>query len=122
VWAEWYRVLAEFAIAPDRQMPRDMWRWQVDAPNVADLSDATKLADVGLNAPRPSRREWAAFQTVGHGLFTAGFTGVLAPSAARPGHLLLCLFRDDDVISGASPVRPPIIYRHVPPPPPGMTT
>jgi hypothetical protein len=50
-WAEWYRHLAERAIPPLAQMPREMWTWQVDV-EVADLSTDEKLAAVGL--PRPS--------------------------------------------------------------------
>lgn len=117
-WAEWYRVLAEFAIPPDRHMPRDLWRWQVDASGVADLSDLTKLAGVKLAAPRPSQREWAASQAVGEGLWQAGYSGVLAPSAARPE----CLFRDTDEVASAAPLRPPTTYRRAPAPPTGMTT
>lgn len=64
-WAEWYRALAEFAIPPDRQMPRDLWRWDVAVDRVADLSTADRLAAVGLPAPRPTQREWLPFQEVG---------------------------------------------------------
>jgi hypothetical protein len=53
-WAEWYRALAEFAIPPERQMPRDLWRWQIQAHDVADLSDAAKLASLKLSLPRPT--------------------------------------------------------------------
>jgi hypothetical protein len=42
-WAEWYRALAGFAIPPDRQMPRDLWRGQIDTHDVADLSRAEAL-------------------------------------------------------------------------------
>jgi hypothetical protein len=50
VWAEWYRVLAEFATPPpDRQMPRDPWRWQVGVEAVADLSNADRLEAAGLH-------------------------------------------------------------------------
>jgi RES domain-containing protein len=121
-WAEWYRVLAEFAIPPDRHMPRDLWRWQVSAQRVADLSDALKLAAVELTPPRPSQREWATSQAVGERLWRAGYSGVLAPSAARPESLVLCLFRDTDEISSATPLRPPTTYRRAPPPPTGKTT
>lgn len=95
-WAEWYRVLAEFAVPPERQMPRDLWRWQVHATRVADLSDATRLAAVELTLPRPTQHEWPAFQDVGQDLWRAGYSGVLAPSGSRPEFLalmLLCLSR-----------------------------
>ena len=35
VWAEWYRHLAERMIPPLAQMPRELWRWQVDVEVVA---------------------------------------------------------------------------------------
>ena len=41
-WAEWYRSLAEFGVPPMRQMPRNMWRWQVGT-EVADLSTRGRL-------------------------------------------------------------------------------
>jgi hypothetical protein len=50
-WAEWYRALAEFAIPPDRQMPRDLWGWQIELDRIADLSDADRLRAVGLRSP-----------------------------------------------------------------------
>jgi RES domain len=121
-WAEWYRVLAEFAIPPDRQMPRDLWRWQVDAKRVADLSDVARLAAIKLTPPRPNQHEWPEFQKIGQDLWRDGFNGVLAPSAARPDALVLCLFRERDEIASATPLRPPTTYRRLPAPPTGMTT
>jgi RES domain-containing protein len=121
-WAEWYRALAEFAIPPDRQMPRDLWRWQVDVQRVADLSDADRLAAAGLAAPRPVQREWPPFQEAGEQLWRESYRGVVAPSAARPAHSVLCLFRDADEVAGASPLRPALTFRRPPAPPAGMTT
>jgi hypothetical protein len=121
-WAEWYRALAEFAIPPERQMPRDLWRWQIDAQRVADLSTTANLASVKLAPLSPTRREWPDFQSAGEQLWRDGYSGVLAPSAARPASLVLCLFRDDDEIAGATPLRPPTTHRRTPPPPTGMTT
>ncbi len=46
-WAEWYRALAEFAIPPDRQMPRDLWRWQIGVERVADLSAPARRSHLG---------------------------------------------------------------------------
>ena len=120
-WAEWYRALAELAIPPERQMPRDLWRWQVDVERVADLSDADRLAAVGLDTPRPMQ-QWPPFQVLGQRLYRQGLRGILAPSAARPSQRVLCLFREADEVAGATPLRPPITYRRAPPPPTGMTT
>jgi RES domain-containing protein len=121
-WAEWYRALAELAIPPDRQMPRDLWRWEIEVPEVADLSTAEALVAAGLVPPKPTRREWEKFQAVGEGLWRKGHRGVIAPSAARPGGQILCLFRETDDVDGVTPLRPPTTYRHPPPPPSGMTT
>lgn len=48
VWAEWYRHLAERMVPPLAQMPRELWRWQVDV-EVADLSTPERLSAAGLD-------------------------------------------------------------------------
>jgi RES domain-containing protein len=121
-WAEWYRLLAELALPPTHAMPRDLWRWTVGLSAIADLSTPAKLAQLGLPPPIPARSTWPEFQTVGEWLYQAGYQGVLYPSAARPGHQALCLFRDNSAIAGAEPIRPPVIYRDPPPPPVGLRT
>lgn len=73
VWAEWYRHLAERAIPPLAQMPRELWTWEVDV-EVADLSSAERLASVGLPSPVPGRRSWPAFQKVGERLHGEGWS------------------------------------------------
>jgi hypothetical protein len=75
-------------------------------------------AAVGL----PSRRTWPAFQDVGDALWRAGWPALLAPSAARPGSLIICVF-DHGTWSpaGCEPVRA-VAITDVPPPPTGMTT
>lgn len=118
-WAEWYRALAEFAIPPERQMPRDLWRWQIDVEGIADLSTAIALKRVGLTPPWPTQSEWLAFQEVGEQLWRDGRRGVRAPSASRPSHVVLCLFRDAEDIAGAEPLRPPMTYRRARRHPPG---
>lgn len=105
VWAEWYRVLAELAVPPHRALPRDLWRLRLDI-EVADLTTEAKLRRVGLQPPRPTRAEWAAFQEVGERLRAESWAGLVAPSAARPEGLVVCLFR-----SGA-----PRGVRRLPPP------
>jgi RES domain-containing protein len=121
-WAEWYRHLAEAGVPPARQMPRERWTWRIDV-QVADLSGAARLARVGLRMPSPGRRTWPAFQEVGEQLAREGWRGLLAPSAARPAHLVLCLFRDEDGrVPGAEPVGAPELVRDPPAPPTGMTT
>jgi RES domain-containing protein len=121
-WAEWYRALAEFAIPPDRQMPRDLWRWEIDVDDLANLSTEDALKGVGLTPRRPNQSEWLAFQEVGEQLWRDGHRGVLAPSASRPSHFVLCLFREAEEVAGAKPGRPPMTYRRAPAPPTGLTT
>ena len=50
------RWLAEIAIPPMRQLPRDLWRFEVDVEPVADLSTPERLARVKLETadPQPS--------------------------------------------------------------------
>lgn len=114
-WAEWHRQLAELGLRPEQQLPRNLWKLRVDRDRIADLSDADRLAGVGLWLPSPTRREWPAFQAVGERLHAEGWSGVLAPSAARPSvGRVLCLFREEETIEGVKPIPPPMIYRHTP--------
>src|SRR5207244_9484141 len=75
-WAEWYRALAELALPPMRQMPRDLWRFEVDIDRAADLSSRERLERVSLPEPVPDRRQWPAFQAVGETLFAGRKGGV----------------------------------------------
>jgi RES domain-containing protein len=120
-WAEWYRHLAERMIPPLAQMPRELWTWQVDV-KVADLSTREKLAAVRLSPPPPGRGSWPGYQNIGEQLSKDGWTGLLAPSAARPDGNVLCLFRDQHSIVGAKPLPPPRHIDEPPPPPTGLRT
>lgn len=121
VWAEWYRHLAERAIPPLAQMPRDLWTWKVDV-EVADLSTPKRLAAVGLSSPRPGHRAWPTFQKVGERLWKDDWPGLLAPSAARPEGRVLCLFRDATGVRGAKALGTPHRISEPPPPPTGLQT
>jgi RES domain-containing protein len=121
-WAEWYRALAEIAMPPTHGMPRDLWRWTIAVGEIADLSTPQKLAQLDLPAPRPGRRTRAPFQAAGERLHDDGYHGILYPGAARPDHKALCLFREDLLILGAEPQRPPVTHRDPPAPPTGMRT
>jgi RES domain-containing protein len=116
-WAEWYRLLAEIALPPVHAMPRDLWRWKTRVKDVADLSTPEKLAEVGLSVPQPRRATWSPFQAVGETLYGEGYRGIVYPSAARPEHTALSLFRDTALITGAEPERPPTTHRDPPEPP-----
>lgn len=120
-WAEWYRHLAELAIAPLAQMPRELWTWDVDV-EVADLATSDRLAAAGLAQPTPGRNSWPAYQRVGEQLSREGWAGLIAPSAARPDGRVLRLFRDDRGVHGATPLPPPRLISEPPPPPTGLQT
>lgn len=122
LWAEWYRHLAERGLPPSRQLPRDLWRFRVPSLAVADLSDQERLGRVGLPVPTPGRKTWPAYQQVGEALWRDGWPGLLAPSAARPVGLVLCLFPNADTELPATPIAPPRTLAEPPIPPTGMRT
>jgi RES domain-containing protein len=114
-WAEWYRFLSEAGMPPERGLPRDLWEWRIEVEEIADLSDASKLEDIGLPPPLPGRMQWPAYQLRGMQLWREGCRGIVAPSAARPElGLVLCLFRSKRVEDGTEPLPPP---KHYPVPP-----
>lgn len=119
--AEWYRWLAERGLAPTHAMPQDHHIWRLDL-QLANLSSPDRLAAVGLPAPRPTSHTWPAFQAVGDALWEHGWSGLLAPSAARPRSLIVCVFDDDTwPPRGCTPLHA-LAITDVPPPPTGMTT
>ena len=65
--AEWYRSLAEWGLSPQDHIPYGHHRWRLYI-QLADLSDVGQLRSVSLEAPRPSRHTWAAYQRVGERL------------------------------------------------------
>jgi hypothetical protein len=121
VWAEWYRYLAELAIPPLAQMPRDLWAWEVEV-EAADLTSEDRLAAVGLAAPVPGRKSWTRYQKVGERLWKDGWSGLIAPSAARPDGRVLCVFREGATVEGARPLPPPRRVSEPPAPPTGLRT
>lgn len=119
--AEWYRVLAELGLPPSRRIPHDHHFWAIDL-TLANLGNEARLAAVGLDVPRPARRTWPAFQSVGEQLWRDGWAGLLAPSAALPHSLVACIFDDGGwPPAGCHPLRS-IAITDVPPPPRGMKT
>lgn len=123
VWAEWYRALAELGVPPMRQMPRDLWRFDVRLEGVANLSSDERLAAVGLPPLVPVRGQWEEFQAAGEALAEAGWPGILYPSAARSGgSVALCVFRREERIGGVVPVGPPTRHKEPPAPPTGLRT
>jgi hypothetical protein len=121
-WAEWYRYLAEAAMAPKQGLPRDLWRWEISLPQVADLSDDDRLARAGLPALEPSRRQWPTFQPVGEALHGEGWHALVSASAARPEGQTLCVFRKATRVPGTRPLPPPTTVTEPPTVPTGMRT
>jgi RES domain-containing protein len=122
-WAEWYRYLAEAALPPQQGLPRDLWRWEVSLPKVADLRTAPALERVGLSVPVPRSSDWPPFQAVGEGLYRDGWPALVAPSAARPQEgRVLCVFREAREAPGVRPLPPPETYKTPPAVPKGLTT
>jgi hypothetical protein len=123
VWAEWYRHLAEFGVPPRSALPRDLWRHELAAVEVVDLRTEERLDRVGLPLPAPGRRGWPAFQAVGEQIYADGAAGLVAPSAARPESVVLCLFLPAGGAPGELQVRRPATRIDEPPAPPrGMRT
>jgi RES domain-containing protein len=122
LWAEWYRHLAERGIPPMHQLPRDVWRYRVRQLDVADLTTPDRLARVNLEPPSPGRKTWPPYEEVGETLWREGWPGLLAPSAARPDGLVLCLFVDDPAAVLAAPIPPPRVVAEPPAPPIAMRT
>jgi len=120
-WAEWYRLLAEHGVPPEQSLPTYLWTWRLDV-RLANLSNAGRLARVGLPLPSPGQHTWAPFQTIGEELYADGWAGLIAPSAARPAGLVVCLYRTNGPIPGATPLPPPKKITSAPVPPKGMTT
>jgi hypothetical protein len=121
-WAEWYRFLAEASVAPGRALPRDLWRWEISLPRVADLADDERLARAGLPPLRPARAQWAEFQVVGEGLHAAGWRALVSRSAARRGGRTLCVSRTARRVRGTRPLPPPETVDEPPRVPRGLRT
>lgn len=121
-WAEWYRHLAEAGMPPNFALPRDLWRYDVVALKVADLSDPDRLAAAGLSPPRPGLPSWPACQTVGEQLHREGWHGLLVPSAARPASAVLVVFLSTATVPAKLVATGYTRVAEPPAPPTGMRT
>jgi RES domain-containing protein len=120
-WAEWYRWLAEYALAPAAALPRDLWRLEVDLEDVVDLRSSEALDRVGLQWPRPSAADWPAFQNVGERLAAEAHPALVGPSAARGGGTVLCVFWPPRASARVEPVGRPETVSEPPAPPRGSS-
>lgn len=57
----------------------------VDQLRVVDLSDATRLAGVGLSVDDIEANDWSPCQQVGEAVAFLGYEGLVAPSATGSG-------------------------------------
>jgi RES domain-containing protein len=122
VWAEWYRHTAEAGVPPDHQLPRAIWRVEVDLDDVADLTAPGVLAAHGIARLDPTRRQWPLTQPIGEAYRADGARAILAPSAAHRGGRVLAVFRRTRVVRGVSAVPPPRRHEDLPPLPMGLRT
>ncbi len=99
-WAEFYRALSEYGVPPSRAMPRRLAEIAIDLGEIEDLVGEGALEEHKLPRPAPSSSAWLQFQLVGERLFNEGASGLVAPSAARKGGRVLCLFRPQLEIEG----------------------
>lgn len=53
-------------------MPRDVWRFEVDLSDVADLTVDAVLAAHGIEALAPTHRQWPRTQPIGETYWRAG--------------------------------------------------
>jgi RES domain-containing protein len=121
-WEEWHRGLAERGVPPEMGLPRDLWRYEIRLNDAIDLSTDEALEEHELQRPRPTQRQWPAFQHVGERLWKAGANAILYESAAHPDNLALCVFVTDESIAGLRPIPPPQVFNDPPPAPPRTQT
>jgi RES domain-containing protein len=122
-WAEWFRHTSELGVPPQKRMPRDLWRFDVDLARVADLTAPGELGKRGLRSLSPSRRQWSRTQPIGEEAWRQGFAALLAPSAARTDGLVLVAFRTEPgPIRGVKPIKPPKRVSDLPALPAGLRT
>ncbi len=122
-WAEWYRHTSELGVPPQNRMPRDLWRFDVDLANVADLTAGNALAKRGIRSLAPSRRQWPRTQLIGEEAWLSGFMALLAPSAAHADGRVLAVFRTQPgAVSGVKAIRPPKKVKDLPALPAGLRT
>lgn len=110
-------------MAPQKRLPRVMWRFEVDLDGVANLTDGDVLANQGIPSLAPTRRQWPRTQPIGEACWKEGRLGLLVPSAAHAGGRVLVVFRPtDEPPPGLKAMPRPKIYVELPPLPTGLRT
>ena len=121
-WSEWFRHTAEVGVPPARRLPRHTWRYRVGVDKVADLTEDGVLEAHGITGLFPTRRQWRLTQPIGEAYWSAGFRGLVAPSAAHVGGRVLAIYRPTASIPGVRATRPPKHYDELPQIPTGLRT
>jgi RES domain-containing protein len=100
-WAELVRYYSIRSEDLAREQLRNLWLVLVRESKIADLATFDKWESCGLD-PRDAVDKHMACQALGRELLTAGYRGVLSPSAALPGVANLTLFgeRYERVLGG----------------------
>lgn len=90
-WAE-HVVHAGIATDPDRRdNPRRLWRFWVEERDIADLQSRERFDACGLPSVCDDA-DYGRCQGLAEELRSAGYRGLLSPSAALPGGICLSLF------------------------------
>ena len=116
VAAEFYRLAARQALPPEGLLPRELYRFEMTLAAVLDLRDAEVREQVGLDERELGGDDLRPCQGIGAAAHHLGREGVLAPSAAGSGAVLV-VFRDR--LGAGSDVRPldHRVWRSLPAPP-----
>lgn len=75
-----------------RKQRRHLWWFEVIEDDVADLSTFEQAADCGLDPYMLIDDDLSGCQTLAQELIAHGYRGVMSPSAALPGEVVLTLF------------------------------
>ncbi len=71
---------------------------------------------------RPTQAQWADTQPVGERLWRDGAAGILSPSAAHDGHVVLTVFRTGPDVPGVVEAIPVTVHDVIPRIPTGLRT
>lgn len=89
VTAEFYRHLARQGLRAEDALPRVMYQYDVRLSRVVDLRSPASWRDLGLTADRIRGSDQQRCQAVGDAVHYLGLEGLLAPSAAGKGEVLV---------------------------------
>jgi len=107
-WAELFRHFLDEGVDPF-EVQRRVGHADVDGLEVLDLTDATVLSTLEISDVDLLGDDYTLAQRIAKAAASAGFGGILAPSAALAGHTTLVVFASgmNAVNAGPSRVRQP---------------